>query len=217
MNFAIVKRIKSDTHFRIKLLLCLSLSFNLAYSVFLFAVSQLQDEKWFFVMSIYYALLSIARGVLFMQIKPEKKLRSKLKTMRVCGCFLLLINLAVSTLIFLLVFRNYSVKHHEITVITLATYTFSTLTLAIIGSVKYVKRKETVYSCVKFISLISASVSILTLANTMLATFGENTEKLRSIILPLLSIAVSVFIVATSVFMIRQANSKLKDIRNEKE
>lgn len=211
-----LKRVRKDVCFRANLFLCLSLGFGAAYSIFLFVVSQTASSKWFFVMSIYYGLLSLSRVFIFKQIKSEKNPISQIKTMRACGCFLLLINLAVSTMMFLIIYGNQYVKHHEITVITLAAYTFSSLTVAIVSSVKFIRKNDYVYSCVKLVSLTSASVSLVTLTNTMLATFGEEEVLLRSIVLPFLSGAVSLFIIAAALLMIRKANSDLRNYKNER-
>ena len=217
MFFSIFDRIKKDTNYRIKIFLYFSLIFNIVYAIFLFVVSQIYFSKWFFVMSIYYGLLSTARIFIFFQTNPKKDTRSKIKTMRACGYFLLLINLVVSIMMFILIYRNNIIKHHEITVITLATYTFSSLSFAIIGILRHLKRNNHVYSCVKIISLISASVSLVTLTNTMLATFGENDLSLRKIILPILCGAISIFIIVCAILMIRKANLDLRILKNEEE
>ena len=210
-----LKEIKDNIKFRIKLFLLISLVFNFGYAIFLFAVSQAYFSKWFFVMSIYYALLSIARIFIFFAINPKKSLREKILAMRVCGYFLLLLNLVVSAMVFLLIYTAPYAKYHEIIVITLAAYTFSALTIAIVNIVRYLKKNEYVYSCVKVISLISASVSMLTLTNTMLATFGSDNECLRSIILPILSGVVAIFIIVCAILMIKKANNDLKVLKNE--
>ena len=111
MLSSILDRLKRDTHFRIKTFLSLSLAFNVAYSIFLLIVSQIYSSKWFFVMSIYYGLLSSARIFILTQINPEKELRSKITTMRACGYFLLLINIVVSTMMFILIYGNTIIKH----------------------------------------------------------------------------------------------------------
>ena len=193
----------------------LSLLFNFGYAIFLFVVSQAYFSKWFFVMSIYYALLSIARIFMFFETTPKSSLRKKILIMRACGCFLLLLNLVVSVMVFLLIYTVPYAKYHEIIVITLAAYTFSALTLAIVSIVKHLKKNDYLYSCVKVINLISASVSMLTLTNTMLATFGDETTLLRNIILPILSGVVAIFIVVCAILMIRKANNDLKVLKNE--
>lgn len=210
-----IKKVRADTHFRIKLLLRLSVIFNAAYSLFLFVVSQISDSEWFFVMAVYYGVLFIVRIFIFSQIEPERALKSKLKTVRNCGYFLVLINLVVSVLIFILIYKDQAVTYHEITVIALATYTFWTLTMSIINSVKYIRRRNYVYSCAKLVSLVCASVSIVTLTNTMLFTFGEENVLLRSIILPILSVVVCSFIIASAWMMVRKANLQLRILKNE--
>ena len=215
MLSSLFDKIKNDTHYRIKIFLQISFVFNIAYSIFLFVVSQIYYSKWFFVMSIYYGLLSAARIFIFIQAQPKKDMRSNIITMRACGYFLLLINLVVSTIMFILTYRNNVIKHHEITVITLATYTFSSLTIAILGIIKHLKRNNHVYSCVKIISLTSASVSLATLTNTMLATFGENNLLLRNIILPSLCGIIAIFIIICAILMIRKANLDIRILKNE--
>ena len=217
MPSPIIEKLKNDTHFRIKSFLLLSLFFNVAYSMFLFVISRVYSSMWFLVMSVYYGLLSVARIFVFAHTDQTKQLRSKKITMRVCGYFLFLINLVVAIMMFILIFDNHNIKHHEIVVITLATYSFTSLTVAIISSIKYLRQNDYVYSCVKIISLISASVSLVTLTNTMLITFGEENSSLRSIILPILSGGVSIFIIACAVFMIHTANSDLRTSENGKE
>ena len=214
MLSTLFERIKMDTAFRIKLFLCLSFIFNITYSVFLFVVGQLYYSEWFFILAIYYGLLSVARIFVYLQISTPKTLITKIKTMRACGYFLLPINLIFSTMTFLLIYGDQYTKHHEITVITLATYTFTCLTIAIINSIKYVRKKDHLYSSAKIIGLISASVSIVTLTNSMLSTFGESNLLLRSIILPILSGFVSIFIIVCAIFMIRKANLDLRILKN---
>ena len=215
MAWVFLKKLKRDTGYRIKLFLGLSLTCNFAYSIFLTVVGGIINSKWFWVLAVYYALLSITRVFVFMQLKTEKKNYTKMKIMRACGVFLLLINLAVSCIIFLLIYENQQIKHHEITAIALATYTFTILTLAIIGVVKFAKQREYAYLCVKIINLTVASVSLVTLTSTMLTTWGEQEMLLRDIMLPLLSGTVSVFIVVMAITMIRKANMQLRTRENE--
>ena len=215
MNFLLLRRIKQDRLFRIKMFLRLSVLCNIGYSIFLFVIGQIYSSKWFFVMSIYYELLSIARGFIFLQTNSTKDLVSRVKSMRICGIFLFFINLVVSIMIFLLIFGGHSVKHHEITVITLAAYTFFTLTVAIISSIRFIKENNYIYTCIKIISLVSASVSMITLTNTMLATFGEAEDRLKMIILPILSTFVSIFIIVCAIFLIYKANLDLRKLKNE--
>lgn len=211
------ERLRKDSRFRIKVFLCVSFICNIAYALFLFVIGESYSAKWFFVISVYYGLLSIVRILVFSQISPKKRLVTKIKVIRICGYFLFIINLVFSIMALVLIQEGKNVDYHEITVIAIATYTFSTLTVAIVNSVRYIKKKDYLHACVKLISLVSASVSILTLTDTMLSTFGEDNALLKSIILPILSVAVAVLILFCAVAMIRNANVYLRKLSDEKE
>ena len=107
---------------------------------------------------------------------------------------------------------NRTFHHHEITTITMATYTFTAFTMAVINMVKYRKYNSPVYSASKAISLAAASVSMLTLESTMLTTFDDgNTDALtRKILLGATGGVVSVFIIIMAIYMIVQSTKKLK-------
>ena len=197
--------------------LLLSFIVNVIFSVFLFVVGNIYSSNWFFAVSIYYALLSMTRIFIFFQTSPKKPIETRIKNMRTCGYFVLLISLVFSAMMFVLIYGNQHVKHHEITVITLATYTFTSLTFSIINVIKYFRKANYIYSSATIISLISTSISIVTLTNTMLFTFGETNVMLRSITLPILSGIVSVFINTCAILMIRKTSIDLRKLRNEKE
>jgi hypothetical protein len=72
--------------------------------------------------------------------------------------------------------------HHQITTITIAAYTFTSLTLSIINLVKYKKYNSPIYNTAKTISLIAACVSMITLTTTMLTTFDNSDETFRKVI-----------------------------------
>ncbi len=213
----LLQKLKKDALYRIRFFLLASFALNVVYSAFLFVISQAYSSKWFFVTSVYYALLSASRIFVFSQTSERKTVIAKIQTMQVCGWFLLLINATVSVMMFVLMRGYQPVQYHEITVITIATYTFSALTVAIVGSVRFIKRNDYVYSTAKIISLISASVSMVTLTNTMLSTWGdEETILLRSIILPILCGVVAVFIIVCAILMIRNSSKELKNEKKRK-
>ena len=134
---------------------------------------------------------------------------------RACGIVFLVMNLALSLMIFFMVYWNRTFHHHEITTIAMAAYTFTSLTLAIINTVKYRKYNSPVYSASKAISLASAVVSVLTLESTMLTTFNDGTMDLltRRILLGASGGAISVFIIAMAIYMIVNGTKKIKLLR----
>ena len=139
-------------------------------------------------------------------------MRADLKKYRVCGWVFLLMNLALATIVFFMVYWNRSFRHHEITTIVMATYTFSAFSLAIVNIVKYRKYNSPVYSASKAISLAAACVSMLTLESTMLNTFGGSEGAgFSRIMLALTGGTVSLFIIGMAIYMIVSGNRGLKE------
>ncbi len=211
--------LKENVAFRMKFFLCLSLVFNTAYSIFLFLLGAFYHSNWFCAMGIYFAILALLRFFIFCfifnEIKPISYHR-EIALYTAYGWFLLVLNLVVSALVFAMIYKRQPIPHHEIVVIALATYTFTVMTIAIVNFVKYVKHHRLLYSALRIVNLISACVSMFTLANTMLVTFGEENLLLRSIVLSGMGGAITIFIVILSVYMITTASRKAKEFKYEK-
>lgn len=215
------RRWLEDTRLRINITLYGSLMWNTAYAVFQLWLGFYHSSFWFYSMAGYYISLAVMRFFLVRHTrkhKPGEKMYAELLRYRFCGIVFLIMNMAVSLMIFFMVYWNRTFHHHEITTIAMATYTFTTLTFAIINIVKYRKYNSPVYSASKAISLASACVSMITLESTMLTTFGD--EKLdlltRKILLGVSGGVISVFIIAMAIYMIVQSTKKIKLIKNKK-
>ena len=195
---------------------------NTAYALLQLGMGFRHHTFWFYSLAGYYTSLAVMRFFLVRHTrrhKPGEKMLEELIRYRACGIVFLVMNLTLALMIFFMVYWNRTFHHHEITTIALASYTFTSLTLAIINSVKYRKYNSPVYSASKAISLASACVSMLTLESTMLTTFGNGTMSLtgRRILLGISGSVISVFIIAMAVYMIVQANKKIKLLNIRKE
>ena len=105
-----------------------------------------------------------------------------------------------------------------IVTIAIATYTFLSFSFAIVNIFKYKKYKSPVYTATKYISLIGASVSMLTLETTMLTTFGgAEGQAIGKIILPITGVIIIGFALFLSVAMIIIGNKHLKSLKENVE
>ena len=204
-----------DTRFRMNVSLYGSLIWNTAYALLQLGMGFWHHTFWFYSMAGYYITLAVMRFFLVRHTsrhKPGEKMKEELIKYRTCGWIFLLMNLTLSVMVFFMVYWNRTFHHHEITTITMATYTFTAFTMAVINMVKYRKYNSPVYSASKAISLAAASVSMLTLESTMLTTFDDgNTDALtRKILLGATGGVVSVFIIIMAIYMIVQSTKKLK-------
>ena len=139
-------------------------------------------------------------------------MREELLKYRACGAVFLLMNLALALIVFFMIYWNRTFEHHMITAIAMAAYTFTAFTVAIVNIVKYRKYNSPVFSASKAISFAAACVSMLTLASTMLTTFGDGTMGSieQKIMLGSIGFAVSAVVVAMAITMIVQGTKKLK-------
>ena len=209
---------QDDTSLRVNVSLYGTLIFNTAYALLQLGMGFWHHTFWFYSLAGYYICLAAMRFFLArytIKHKPGEKMREELIRYRLCGWIFLVMNLALSLMVFFMVYWNRTFRHHEITTIALAAYTFTAFTMAIINMVKYRKYNSPVYSASKAISLASACVSMLTLEATMLTTFGTGTMGAitRKIFLGCTGGVISVFVVVMAIYMIRQSSKKLKDLK----
>ena len=210
----------TDTRLRVNVSLYGSLLWNTAYAVFQLGLGFWHHTFWYYSLAGYYICLAIMRFFLVRHTRKHnagERMREELIKYRNCGIAFLLMNLALSLMVFFMVYWNRTFEHHEITTIAMAAYTFGSMTMAIMNVVKYRKYNSPVYSASKAISLAAACVSMLTLESTMLTTFSDGTMTLtdRRIILGATGVAVCAFIIAMAIYMIVQSSKKLKLLRTE--
>ena len=216
------RRWLDDTHLRVNVSLYGSLIWNTAYAVFQLGLGFWHHTFWYYSMSGYYIALAVMRFFLVRHTSkhnPGDKMRDELIKYRACGIVFLLMNLTLSLIVFFMLYWNRTFIHHEITTITMAAYTFTAFTLAIVNMVKYRRFNSPVYSASKAINLAAACVSMLTLESTMLTTFNDGTMDLftRRLFLGLSGGVISAFIIVMAIYMIVQSNKKLKQLKTAKE
>ncbi len=210
----------TDRHLRVNVSLYGSLLWNTAYAVLQLGLGFWHGSFWFFSLAGYYLCLAVMRFFLVgytKRFKPGERVRSELVRYRACGIAFLIMNIALTVIILFMVYLNRTFRHHEITAIAMAAYTFVSLSAAIVNIIKYRKIGSPVYSASKAISLAAACVSMLTLESTMLTAFGSDkvTPAFRSIMLGVSGSAVSAFIIGMAVYMIFKSNKQLKLIKEK--
>ncbi|MBQ8345443.1 MAG: hypothetical protein IJY42_04155 [Clostridia bacterium] len=209
-----------DVRLRTKLTLYGTLIWNLAYGALHLWLGLFHASYWFGSLATYYIVLAAMRFFLARYVQknvPGEHRQKEWLRYRACGWILLAANLALTLMIFFMVYWNRSFYHDEIVTITMATYTFTSLTFAIVGSVRYRKYNSPVYSAVKAVSLASAGVSMLTMESTMLTTFGGESMTLqtRRLFLGLSGGAISAFIIIMAIYMIVRSTNKIKQTKQE--
>ena len=215
----LISRWFSDTRLRVNVSLYASFVLNTLYSIFQLWLGFYHSSFWFYSMAGYYVSLAFMRFYLVRYSSknlPGDKIGSELLRQRICAWLFLLVNLFVSVMIFFMVFWQRSFVHHEITTITIAAFTFSSLAISITGVIKYRKYNSPLYTTTKAINLASSCVSLLTLEATMLTTFGKDTDvATRKLLLAFTGAAVSLFILAMAIYIIVRSTKEIKTLNSE--
>lgn len=214
----LVRRYREDIHLRTKISLYGAILMNLAYALFQLFLGVYHASVWFYAFAAYYSLLAGMRLMLAAETKRgapgENRLR-EWKRYRLCGVLLLGMNLTLGVIVGYIVWQGRTFRHHEITTIAMAAYTFTSMTLAIVNLVKYRKYNSPVLSASKAISLAAASVSMLTLETAMLTVFGgDDSPIFRTAMTAASGSAVCLFVLVMAGFMIVRSTKELKENRN---
>ena len=216
-NNKLLKRWFSDTHLRVKTSLYVILTWNVLYAVFQLWLGFHSKSFWFGATFVYYLFLALIRFFLAKQtttLKDSCEDLLAIKKYTVCGWLLLLLNFALATIVFFIVYLDKTFIHSEIITIVLATYTFSAFTLSIVNLVKFRKYKNPIYSASKYVSLIVACVSILTLETTMLTTFSTGNDIVfRKVILGITGFFVVAISITLSLIMIIHGTKTQRNLK----
>ena len=206
----------SDVHLRMNVSLYGSLIWNVIFAIFQLGLGFYYRSFWFCAMFAYYVLLGLMRFFLVKHTRvyqANEEMRMENKRYVLCGWLLLLMNLALAVVVTFLIIWEQGVKHHMITTIAMATFTFLTFTFAIVDLVRYRKYQSPIYSSAKIINLIAGCVSMLTLETAMLTTFGTTESPLfRQIILAATGVAVIGLAIVMALIMIIKGSRQLKKI-----
>lgn len=208
--------LQDDTRLRVNLSLYGSLAWNTLYGLFQLWLGFVHRTFWFYSLGAYYICLAVMRFFLLLHTRkyaPGEKMRSELVKYRACGWVFLIMNLALTLIVFFMLYWNRTFEHHMITAIAMAAYTFTSFTVAIVNVVKYRKYNSPVFSASKAISFAAACVSMLTLTSTMLTTFNDGSMDTltRKLMLGGTGVAVSGVVVFMAVYMIVTGTKKLKN------
>lgn len=211
---------QDDTRLRVNVSLYGSLAWNTLYGIFQLWLGFYHHTFWFYSLGAYYICLAVMRFFLLNHTRkyaPGEKMHTELIKYRTCGWIFLVMNLALSLIVFFMLYWNRTFIHHMITAIAMAAYTFTAFTVAIVNTVKYKKYNSPVFSASKAISLAAACVSMLTLTSTMLTTFSDGTMDAltQKIMLGGVGFSVSAVVVVMAIYMIVQSTKKLKQQKTE--
>lgn len=167
------KQAVSDEAYRTALFALTGLVCNLIFALYNGVLGIFFASPLFFVMFIYYTVLSLMRFYAVTYKFGQGKRRSERSVMRFCGALLIILAAVLSAVVWLNIESKRSAAKHDIIMISIAAYTFWKATLAIINIVKARKKRSLLIITLRNINAADAAASLLSLEHSMVATFGE--------------------------------------------
>ncbi len=194
-------RLVEDKRYRAIAKAVCSLIFNLLFAFYNGILGFLSSSLIFIASSVYYMLLSSMRFsvVLFDKKNNERMIASAVGVM--------LIILSVIFHIMVIVSMRYKTAeaYGTITMITIATYTFTKITMAVVTAVRHKKEHSLLYKSVNAIRYSEVAVSLLTMQQSMLVSFGETDEASSVILNACTGAAVCFFILALGIITVKSS------------
>jgi hypothetical protein len=143
--------------------------------------------------------------------KKEKSLKNEYRHYRFCGYLFFILNAALIGVVFQIIHHDLGYQYSGLFIYVVALYTFTCLTIAIVNVFIYRKLNRPVLSAVKAISLVKALVAMYSLQTAMLTSFGgDEIADLKYLMNSLSGGVLCLYIFILAVFMIIQANKKIK-------
>lgn len=210
----------TDKDLRMRVSMYRGLLINFCFATFKIILGFLYNSSWLFAMAGYNVILSLMRFIVIARSQKKdlteiEERKRGLQSYHVCGWLVMILNIAVSVIMFMVIVQKQTIEYHMIVTIGLAAYTFYCFIMAIINMVKYRERKNPTYAAIKRIDMVKAIVSIFTLQVTMLTTFEGQGETIdMGLMNTMTGLAVTIAINTIGAMMIAGVKQDFKEIES---
>lgn len=143
---------------------------NVAYALGNGVIGFWAHSWWFVTVSAYYAILAATRFCV-LQIKADRNRETEIFARRITGVLLVVLSFCIVGVNVLSALKDRGTAFHEIIMITIATYTFVKISIAIIGMAKPNHSAPPTQKTLRNIALADACVSVYTMQRSMLVSF----------------------------------------------
>lgn len=208
-------KIVSSQRYCIILSAAVAFAFNLLYAIYHCVLGVLNISFWFITMCAFYGILATIRFSAVLCERNHYKLPSDdtdLFVMKFTGILLVILGIVLATINYVSLSQNIATKHEEIIMITIATYTFYKITMAIVKAVKQHKNPSPLLKTIQSIGYAEVSASILTLQRSMLVSFGSMDSRQMRFLNAMTGAVVCVFILILGLSMIVKSRRKEQEI-----
>lgn len=198
-------RLRNEQRYRVIFAATLCFFFNLLYAIYNGILSVLNHSLWFAAMCAYYIILGTMR---FSAILCERKsngtvsIQTEFFVRKLSGIMLTVLSVVLTGVIYISLSQNIAAKYDEIIMITIATYTFWKITMAIIRAIKQRNNSSLLLAAIRSMGYAEVAASVLTLQRSMLVSFGTMSDTKAHILNVATGAIVCLFVLVLGIAML---------------
>lgn len=205
------RRIVHERRYRMVLSAAFGFCLNLLYALYHGVLGIYSQSIWFLSMFAYYVILGAVR---FSAVLCERKNSGAASVgieyfvLKLSGILLTVLSFVLSGVIYLSLSQNIATKYDSILMITIATYTFYKITMAVIRAVKQRHDPSPLLAAIRSIGYAEVAASVLTMQRSMLVSFEGMTEENARLMNALTGAAVCLFVLVLGITMIIKSTKR---------
>ena len=192
-----------------------SVLYDLAYAAFVLVTGLHYDSLWAVAVAAYHVAiaglgLSLALGLRRARVlADDARCVHDLRLVRRCGVLLAIMALVLAWVMGIMVAHGQAWVYDKVVVITLATFTFVSLAMAIVSIVRVRRVERTSLVASRSVALSKALVQLFFLETTMIAVFGPDAQQFRLVMEGVTGAVVFALVVAVAVALVVYASRAL--------
>lgn len=182
---------------------------DLLYALYHGTLGLREGSAWFLTLCAYYTLLGAVRfGAVLCGRKGNPLPRTEVFVTRLSGGLLILLSLVLAGVSYLSLAYGMATRHDIILMITIATYTFTKLGMAIVRAIRHRGDPSLLPAVIRRVSYAELAASIYTMQRSMIVTFDGGAAGAMLILNALTGGAVFLFVFILGISLFRKTNQK---------
>ena len=200
-------RLMEDNRYRVIVKSVLSLVFNLLFAFYNGILGVLSSSLIFIASSVYYLLLSAMR---FSAVLLNEKGKSQNDGLiaSIVGVMLIVLSVVFHMMVVVSMKDNTATLYGTITMIAIATFTFTKITMSVITAVKHKGEHSKLFKAVNAIRYSEVAVSLLTMQQSMLVSFEGADEKSSVVLNACTGAGVCFFILTLGIITLKSSRKE---------
>lgn len=194
-----------------------SLGCNCLYALYHGVLGLVHLSLWSLSLGAFYAILAVARFCALLSGRTragETATASGGFVMAASGALLLLLSVVLAGVLAISLSQHIATAYDTVTMITIATYTFYKITVAVVNRVRR-PGTSALSRVIRNIRYAEVAASVLTLQRSMLASFGTPEETPADWMNALTGAAVCLFILSLGIYLMLHARKEDSSWQNQ--